>query len=52
MSNTEFPLSSLSPSTDPTATTPREARGAAAVIAQYIQDLTSPATHGPRAAAA
>ena len=52
MSHTPLSLISPSPSTDPTTTTPRATRGAAAVIAQYIQDLTSPATHGTRAAAA
>jgi hypothetical protein len=35
-----------------TSTTPRAARGAAAVIAQYIQDLTNPVAQGPRAATA
>jgi hypothetical protein len=47
--------SQLSPSqtqTQTTSTTPRAARGAAAVIAQYIQDLTNSVTQGPRAAAA
>ena len=48
MSNTE----TSSPTTETPARTPREARGAAAVIAQYIKDLTSPAAPGPRAAAA
>ena len=48
MSNTELP----SPTNETPASTPRETRGAAAVIAQYIQDLTSPATHGPRTATA
>jgi hypothetical protein len=41
-----------SPMTETPTSTPRETRGAAAVIAQYIKDLTTPATHGPRAAAA
>lgn len=31
----------------PTATTPRARRGAAAVIAQYIQDLTHPTGDAP-----
>ena len=35
-----------------TSSTPRAARGAAAVIAQYIQELTNPVAQGPRAAAA
>jgi hypothetical protein len=35
-----------------TSTTPRATRGAAAVIAQYIQDLTNSVTQGSRAAAA
>jgi hypothetical protein len=48
MSNTDF----ISPSTETATTTPRATRGAAAVIAQYIQDLTSPTTLGPRTAAA
>jgi hypothetical protein len=38
--------------TETPASTPRETRGAAAVIAKYIQDLTTPATHGPRTATA
>jgi len=43
----------LSPQTQTTSTTPRATRGAAAVIAQYIQDLTThPVTQGPCAAAA
>jgi hypothetical protein len=43
----------LLPSQTPTtSTTPRATRGAAAVIAQYIQDLTNSVTQGPRAAAA
>jgi hypothetical protein len=51
MSTTQLPQ--LSPSqTQTTSTTPRAARGAAAVIAQYIQDLTHSVTQGPRAAAA
>ena len=45
--------SQLSPSlSQTTSTTPRATRGAAAVIAQYIQDLTTSVTQGPRAAAA
>jgi len=48
MSNTQ----TFSPTTEIQASTPREARGAAAVIAQYIKDLTTPPTQGPRAAAA
>ncbi len=40
------------PQTQTTSTTPRATRGAAAVIAQYIQDLTHSVTQGPRAAAA
>jgi hypothetical protein len=35
---------------DRTAATPRARRGAAAVIAQYIQDLTHPADSGAAAA--
>jgi hypothetical protein len=35
-----------------TSTTPRATRGAAAVIAQYIQDLTNHVAQGARAAAA
>ena len=35
-----------------TTTTPRARRGAAAVIAQYIQDLTHPAEPEPCVAAA
>jgi hypothetical protein len=35
-----------------TPSTPRATRGAAAVIAQYIQDLTNHVAQGPRAAAA
>ena len=50
MSNTDF--SSLPPTTETPSRTPRETRGAAAVVAQYIKDLTNPATHGPRTAAA
>ena len=42
----------LLPQTQTTSTTPRATRGAAAVIAQYIQDLTNSVTQGPRAAAA
>ncbi|HEX5194380.1 MAG TPA: hypothetical protein VFW09_16400 [Solirubrobacteraceae bacterium] len=49
MSNTQ---TSLPPTTETPASTPRETRGAAAVIAQYIKDLTTTATHGPRAATA
>jgi hypothetical protein len=49
MSNTQ---ASLPPTTETPASTPRETRGAAAVIAQYIKDLTTTATHGPRAATA
>ena len=48
-------LSQTSPSQthiQTTSTTPRATRGAAAVIAQYIQDLTNSVTQGPRAAAA
>ena len=48
MSNTELP----SHTNETPASTPRETRGAAAVIAQYIKDLTTSATHGPRTAAA
>jgi hypothetical protein len=40
----------IAPST--TAVTPRAQRGAAAVIAQYIQDLTHPSQSDPRAAVA
>ena len=47
MSNT----ASSSPSTQTTSTTPRAIRGAAAVFAQYIQDLTGSVTPGPRTAA-
>jgi hypothetical protein len=35
-----------------TSVTPRAIRGATAVVAQYIQDLTNPIAQGPRAAAA
>ncbi len=48
MSTSELPPTQ----TQTTSTTPRAARGAAAVIAQYIQDLTNSVTPGPRAAAA
>jgi hypothetical protein len=48
MSNTQ----TSSPTTETPARTPRETRGAAAVIAQYIKDLTTSAAPGPRAAAA
>jgi hypothetical protein len=52
----EAPVSTsqlLPPQTETTPTTPRATRGAAAVIAQYIQDLTThPATQDPCAAAA
>ena len=48
MSTSELSL----PQTPTTSTTPRATRGAAAVIAQYIQDLTNSVTQGPRAAAA
>ena len=47
MSSTEL---LLSPTT--LTTTPRARRGAAAVIAQYIQDLTHPSQPALRAAAA
>jgi hypothetical protein len=55
MSNSQLPSlqpQTLSPQTQTTSTTPRATRGAAAVIAQYIQDLTNSVTQGPRAAAA
>jgi hypothetical protein len=42
----------LPPQTQTTSATPRATRGAAVVIAQYIQDLTNSVTQGPRAAAA
>jgi hypothetical protein len=43
----------LLPQTQTASTTPRATRGAAAVIAQYIQDLTThPVTQDPCAAAA
>jgi hypothetical protein len=42
----------LLPQTTTTSVTPRAIRGAAAVIAQYIQDLTHPIAQGPGAAAA
>lgn len=38
--------------TETTAATPRARRGAAAVFAQYIQDLTHPSHPDPCAAAA
>jgi hypothetical protein len=48
MSNTQL----LLPQTQTTTSTPRATRGAAAVIAQYIQDLTNSVTQDPCAAAA
>jgi hypothetical protein len=48
MSNSQL----LPSQSETTSTTPRAARGAAAVIAQYIQDLTNPVAQGPRAATA
>jgi hypothetical protein len=44
--------SPLIPTTEITPATPRARRGAAAVIAQYIQDLTHPSQSQPSAAVA
>jgi hypothetical protein len=52
MSTSQVSPQSSPSQTQTTSNTPRAARGAAAVIAQYIQDLTHSVTQGPRAAAA
>jgi hypothetical protein len=41
-----------SPTTETPTSTPRANRGAAAVVAKYIKDLTTPATQDPRTVAA